>query len=160
MATRIGGPMVGTTVPPPTWASMRWPIALNAFRWNATLTKFSRAWPSDGSTVPKFFKWESGSLFRNTPYGFSPVVPHFQLTVFYDPSPTMTFFTIGMAYSSLGQSVDNHDFQQLIGEALDTDIGTYTINQEAHNPNFPGQLIREGDPPGTEIYDIGKLTGF
>jgi len=52
--------------------------------------------------------------------------------------------------------IDNQDFMELIGEEVDTDGGTFTITQDAHDPSKAWQVI-EGIF-ATEIYTIGKLT--
>lgn len=167
MPIRIGGPETGTpaTVPPCTWGSMRSPIVLNGFLHGASYTRYSRAWPSSSSPV-KFFKWESGSLFRQRPYSSSgpaapPLLPYYWIGGGYNPDTGNydTSWGLGIVTQPY-TTVDNHDFLQLIGEDLDTDIGTYTINADAHSPTSGGQYLGAGASPGTEIYAIGKLTGF
>ena len=157
MASRIGGPKVGGFDPSgPTWASMRSPLVLNAFIWNASYTKFSRQWPLSVGSPPKFFKWDSGSLFRRDTFG---TVPYFVIGNNEDPADPSIVYTawyLGVLFSGY-TTVDNHDFLQLVGEAIDTDIGTFTITADAHE--F-GQTLSDQPPGGTEIYDIGKLTGF
>lgn len=154
MATRIGGPRVGGYNPSgPTWASMRSPLVLNAFTWNASYTEFSRQWPLSEESPPKFFKWDSGSLFRRDTFG---TVPYFVIGNTGDSEVVLTTWYLGIFYAAY-TTVDNHDFLQLVGEAIDTDIGTFTITADAHE--F-GQTLSEDPPGGTEIYDIGKLTGF
>jgi hypothetical protein len=79
----------------------------------------------------------------------------------YDEGPegqTYTAWNVGLQYAV--KAVDNHDFQPLIGEAIDTDIGTFIITADAHDPNKGGQILSDQAPGGTEIYNIGKLTGF
>ncbi len=163
MATRIGGPMVGTTVPPCTWGSMRSPLVLNGFTNGASYTRYSRAWPETESPV-KFFKWDAGYLFRQVAYvSPGPAVP--DTTPYYwiynseEDSVVSTSFGIGaQGIVSAITTVDNHDFLQFIGEVVDTDIGTFTITASAHEPG--GQFLGNNNPGGTEVYDIGKLTGF
>jgi hypothetical protein len=160
MATRIGGPKVGGFNPSgPTWGSMRSPLVLNAFTWNASYTEFSRQWPLSVASPPKFFKWDSGSLFRQDTYGPPPyyTISNNSQEV---PEPPIIYtgWSIGIQYPN--KTVDNHDFLQLVGEALDTDIGTFIITADAHDPNQGGQTLSDQPPGGTEIYDIGKLTGF
>jgi hypothetical protein len=158
MATRIGGPIVGGFDPSGfTWASMRSPLVLNAFLWNASYTKFSRQWPLSVGSPPKFFKWDSGSLFRRDTYG---PPPYYTIGNNEGPEPPIVYtgWSIGIQYPN--KTVDNRDFLQLVGEALDTDIGTFIITADAHDPNQGGQTLSDQPPGGTEIYDIGKLTGF
>jgi len=158
MASRIGGPKVGGFDPlGPTWASMRSPLVLNAFNWNASYTKFSRQWPLSAASPPKFFKWDSGSLFRRDTFG-PPAYYTIGNTEGPDPSIVYTGWSIGIQYPN--RTVDNHDFLELVGEALDTDIGTFIITADAHDVNTGGQNLSDQPPGGTEIYDIGKLTGF
>jgi len=160
MPVRIGGPVVGGFNPSgPTWASMRSPLVLNAFTWNASYTEFSRQWPLSVASPPKFFKWDSGSLFRRDTFG---TVPYFVISNNEDPAdPSIVYteFSVGILYAAY-KTVDNHDFLQLVGEALDTDIGTFIITADAHDQNQGGQTLSDQPPGGTEIYDIGKLTGF
>lgn len=158
MALRIGGPKVGGFDPAaPTWASMRAPLVLNAFAWNASYTKFSRQWPESEASPPKFFKWDSGSLFRRSPFG---PPPYYTIGNNEGPEPGIVYtgWSVGIQYAQ--RTVDNHDFLQLVGEALDTDIGTFIITAAAHDVNQGGQTLSDQPPGGTEIYDIGKLTGF
>ena len=160
MATRIGGPMVGATIPPCTWASMRSPLVLNLFNWGQSYTRFSRAYPLSAESPPKFFKWDAGYLFRRGAYrgpgGGGGQEPNFGI---FNIDDTFTYFQVGLA-NPIEKAVDNKDFNQLVGEVVDTDIGTYTITSDAHGPGIAGQLLRDTSPGGTEIYDIGKLTGF
>lgn len=157
MAYRIGGPDGGTLGNSPTWAALRSPLVLNAFTWNASYTQYSRQWPESEASPPKFFKWENGYLFR---------VPNFARPAYFtigntegpDPSIVYTSWSIGIQYPI--KTVDNHDFLQLVGEALDTDIGTFIITADAHDVNQGGQTLSDQPPGGTEIYNIGKLTGF
>lgn len=157
MAVRIGGPVVSGFNPSgPTWASMRAPLVLNAFNWNASYTEFSRQWPLSEEEPPKFFKWNSGSLFRKDTFG---TVPYFVISSSEnpeDPSIVYTSFTVGILFSVF-KTVDNHDFLQLVGEDIVTDIGTFTIEASAHTS---GQTLSSSPPGGTEITEIGKLTGF
>lgn len=156
MPYRIGGEDGGTIGNAPTWAALRSPLVLNAYTWNASYTQYSRQWPLSEASPPKFFKWDSGSLFR---------VMHFArpayFGIFSSEGPigeTFTSWSIGIQYAI--PTVDNHDFEQLVGEALDTDIGTFIITADAHNKNTGGQYLSDQSPGGTAIYDIGKLTGF
>lgn len=71
---------------------------------------------------------------------------------------TYTSWNVGLQYAI--RTVDNHDFMALVGEALDTDIGTFIITADAHDPNQGGQTLSDQPPGGTEIYGIGKLTAF
>jgi len=169
MAQRIGGPRVtgpGGTFNPtgPTWGSMRSPLVLNAFTWNASYTEFSRQWPLSVDDPPwlsyKYFKWKSGSLFRQDTFG---IVPYFYCFSNYeDPvEPERTWWGVGVTLYP-NQTVDNNDFLQLIGESIDTDMGTFVINADAHDPNQFGQTLTNDPPPSPtrQIYAIGKLTGF
>ena len=151
MATRIGGPMVGATIPPCTWASMRSPLLLNLVDWGQYYSRFSRAYPLSDESPPKFFKWDAGYLFRREPWP-SGVEPY-QLISNFD---NVTRWYAGTFYSAF-KSIDNTDFKQLIGEVLDTDIGSFTITADAH---ISGQVLQLEEPVGTEVYAIGKLTGF
>ncbi len=163
MAIRIGGPATGSpaTVPPCTWGSMRSPLVLNGFLHGASYTRYSRAWPLTESP-PKFFKWESGSLFRQRPYvsfgpAAPPLLPYYWIFAEEFDGTTYTNWGIGV-YTKPYMAVDNSDFLQLVGEAVDTDIGTFIITADAHEGD--GQNLSTAIPSGTEIYDIGKLTGF
>lgn len=159
MPFRIGGPGGGDVGNAPTWAALRSPLVLNAFTWNASYTQYSRQWPESEASPPKFFKWDNGSLFR---------VMHFARPAYFgifsnedpsNPSIVYTSWVAGIGLSPI-PTIDNHDFQQLVGEALDTDIGTFIITADAHNQNTGGQFLSDQPPGGTEILDIGKLTGF
>jgi len=158
MAYRIGGPDGGQLGNSPTWAALRSPLVLNAFTWNASYTQYSRQWPESEANPPKFFKWESGSLFRVERFGRPAYFTISNNEDPNDPSITYTSWSIGIQYPI--KTVDNHDFQQLVGEALDTDIGTFIITEDAHNVNTGGQYLSDQTPGGTAIYNIGKLTGF
>jgi hypothetical protein len=140
-----------------TWASMRSPLVLNAFTWNASYTKFSRQWPLSEESPPKFFKWDSGSLFRRDPFNLP---AYFTIRNNEGPEPSIVYtgWSVGIQYPQ--KTVDNNDFLQLVGESIDTDIGTFIITADAHNDNQGGQTLSDQPPGGTEIYDIGKLTGF
>lgn len=157
MATRIGGANGGQVGFPATWASMRSPLVLNAFNWNASYTKYSRQWPESEANPPKFFKWDNGYLFRRVPFG---PPPYYTIGSSEGPEPGIVYtsWSVGLQYPL--RTVDNSDFLPLVGEALDTDIGTFIITADAHNINQGGQTLSDQPPGGTEIYDIGKLTGF
>lgn len=157
MATRVGGPNGGMINAAATWASMRSPLVLNAFTWNASYTKFSRQWPLSEESPPKFFKWDSGSLFRRDPFNLP---AYFTIRNNEGPEPSIVYtgWSVGIQYPQ--KTVDNNDFLQLVGESIDTDIGTFIITADAHNDNQGGQTLSDQPPGGTEIYDIGKLTGF
>lgn len=163
MATRIGGPEVGGYVPPCTWGSMRSPLVLNGLNNGASYSRYSRAWPGTTSP-PNFFKWDSGSLFRQVPYNSpGPAVPlgtpYYWIGSDEIDGVTYTRWAAGLVMYPW-RAIDNQDFQPLIGEAIDTDIGTFIVSADAHNPAQGGQLLSDQFPGGTEIYDIGKLTGF
>jgi hypothetical protein len=171
MATRIGGPVISGFNPGvKTWAGMRHPLVLNGFVWNASYTEFSRQWPPSLGPLPsapswtsyKYFKWNSGSLFRHAPLG-SPRAPNIeclsQEESFDPPYPSNTTLSIG---SPPFMTVDNNDFLQLLGQPIDIDIGTFIISEEAHSPVHSSQLLTDdiGTSIFRQIYAIGKLTGF
>jgi hypothetical protein len=156
MAIRIGGPKINGFNPTyPTWASQRCPLILDSFVWNASYTEFSNQWPISEESPPKFFKWKSGSLFRKDNSGLPYIVLAGQED-HYDPEIVLTSLYIGIFFSAV-KTVENDDFKELVGEVIDTDIGSFTINEDAHEG---GQLLSSSPPAGTEIYAIGKLTGF
>jgi hypothetical protein len=170
MATQIGGPVKNGFNPRlKTWGDMRSPIVLNGFTWNASYTEFSRQWPLSPDDPPwtsyKYFKWESGSLFRHDTRRAFEGLPYFYCysaaESFDPPYPARTWWALGASAFSY-QSVDNNDFLQLVGEALDTDVGTFIINADAHNPNLDGQTLTNAPQASDfrQIYGIGKLTGF
>ena len=172
MAQRIGGPRVtgpGGTFNPNivTWGGMRSPLVLLAGTWNSSSTEFSRQWPLSVDDPPwlsyKYFKWKSGSLFRHARNVAFAGPPYFYCFSNYeDPEePDRTWWGVGVTLYPY-QSVDNNDFLQLIGEAIDTDMGTFVINADAHDPNQFGQTLTNDPPPSftRQIYAIGKLTGF
>jgi hypothetical protein len=171
MPTRIGGPVISGFNPRlKTWADMRSPLVLNGFTWNSSRTEFSRQFPLSPDDPPwtsfKYFKWNSGSLFRHdTRRAFeSPVatVSCFSSGEEFDPpAPSRTFLVIGGGVFA-SKSVDNNDFLQLIGEPIDIDLGTFIINSDAHDPNLNGQTLTDdvGTTDFRQIYAIGKLTGF
>lgn len=158
MAFRVGGPSGGQQNFAATWASLRSPLVLNAFIWNASYTKFSRQWPESVASPPKFFKWDNGYLFRRVPFGPPPYYSISSNEDPNDPSIVYTGWEVGIQFGQ--KTVDNSDFLPLVGEALDTDIGTFIITAAAHDLNQGGQTLSDQPPGGTEIYDIGKLTGF
>jgi hypothetical protein len=142
---------------------MRSPLVLNGFQNGASYTRYSRAWPETENPI-KFFKWDTGYLFRQVPY-FSPgpavpeTTPYYWIFNSEQDGVVSTYFGIGArGFVSITTTVDNNDFLQFIGEAVDTDIGTFTITASAHDPG--GQYLGDANPGGTEVLDIGKLTGF
>lgn len=156
MAYRIGGPDGGDVGAAATWAGLRSPLVLNAYTWNASYTQFSRQWPESEASPPKFFKWENGYLFR-VPRFASPA--YFGISSYEPPSGGVyTAWNVGLQYAI--KTVDNHDFLALVDEEIETDIGTFAITADAHDPNKGGQTLSNQPPGGTEIYAIGKLTGF
>lgn len=158
MAFRVGGVNGGQVGVAATWASMRSPLVLNASTWNASYTKYSRQWPESAANPPKFFKWDNGYLFRRVPFG---PPPYYSISNNEDPNDPSIVYTGWQVGILLGQkTVDNKDFEPLVGESLDTDIGTFIITADAHDPAQGGQTLSNQPPGGTEIYDIGKLTGF
>lgn len=54
--------------------------------------------------------------------------------------------------------IDNQDFMELIGEEVDTDDGTFTITQDAHDWGDP-QMSRQTIVGiyANQIFTIGKL---
>ena len=154
--------MIGGFNPPLTWGSMRSPLILNGLPNGASYSNYSRAWPGTVSP-PNFFKWDNGYLFRQVPWrgGTSPGngTPYYWIGSEEVEGVTYTRWAIGLQLYPW-RAVDNKDFQPLVGEALDTDIGTFIVSTDAHNPNFGSQLLSDQTPGGTEIYDIGRLTGF
>jgi hypothetical protein len=166
MASRIGGPSASLLF---TWASVRSPLV-----WSGAVlstppsyhqTTYSRAFPDTTSDpYPKFFIWESGSLFSwNRHGGFGSTIPPYYWIEGYlgdeeadPPVEDQSFFGVGFTAWPVDR-VDNYQFKELIGEEVDTDGGTFTITQDAHSiTGGAAQYI-----PGiyaTEIYTIGKLT--
>ena len=170
MADRIGGPVSNGYNPRlKTWADMRSPLVLNGFTWNSSRTEFSRQFPLSPNDPPwtsyKYFKWNSGSLFRHdTRRAFESGVAYvscFSQEESYDPPyPSYTALNIG----DFGpRNVDNNDFLQLVGEPIDIDLGTFIINADAHSPTAGSQTLTDwpvGTSPFRQVYAIGKLTGF
>jgi hypothetical protein len=157
MAIRIGGPRINGFNPSyPTWASQRCPLILDSLTWNATYTEFANEWPLSAESPPKFFKWNNGSLFRKDNSGLPYIVIASQEEP-YEPEIVFTSLYLGVFYSAV-KTVENDDFKELVGELINTDAGSFTINEDAHKDG--GQLLSSSPPGGTEIYSIGKLTGF
>lgn len=170
MALRIGGPITTpSTSSLLTWGSVRSPLVLyNAISVSPPLIKrttYSRAYPdTTGDDYPKFFIWESGSLFSWNK-GNGAVPPYYYIEPWYEYESTEEFgaaFSIGIWPDMVDQRVDNAQFSELIGEEVTTDVGNFNITQDAHrialfSPIF--QFI-----PGLEsetyqrILTIGKLT--
>ena len=169
MPTRIGGPVISGFNPRlKTWADMRSPLVLNGATWNSSQTEFSKQFPLSPNDPPwtsyKYFKWNSGSLFRHdTRRVFDWPVAYiacFSQEESYDaPYPSYTGLNIG----DFGpRNVDNNDFLQLVGEPIDIDLGTFIINADAHSTTTGGQTLTDdiGTTIFRQIYAIGKLTGF
>ena len=162
MAIRIGGTPGGL----PTWGRLRSPITLDNFRYldrsGTKWTRFSRIWrDSTGDTFPKSFIWESGSLFRCVSW-FGPNTiwnsPYYWIQGYEgdEEYPSITDFGMGIFVYGPPDQIDNQDFMELIGEDVDTDGGTFTITQDAHDGGMAWQSIT--GLYATEIYTIGKLT--
>jgi hypothetical protein len=174
MPTRIGGPVISGFNPRlKTWADMRSPLVLNGSGWNGSYSEYSRQWPPSLGPIPsggpswtsyKYFKWNSGSLFRHDSKRAGESAVAFigcfsQEESFDPPHPSYTYLLIG----DFGpQNVDNNDFLQLVGEPIDIDLGTFIINADAHSTTTGSQFLTEdvGTTPFRQIYAIGKLTGF
>lgn len=159
MATRIGGPMTGTpgVVPPCTWASMRSPLVLNLFNWGQSYTRYSRQYPASTASPPKFFTWESMSLLRREPWrgpgGGGGDEPYHIIWGLDDT----TLWSAGNYYPA-NKSINNTDFLELVGQPIATDIGTFTITEDAHDFNTSGQVLDTAPPVGTKVNSIGKMT--
>ena len=163
MASRIGGPQTSpvTVNYGLTWGSMRRPLAWRAS--NGKTTVFSRTYPvTADEEYPRFFIWNSGSMFRAEPIG--PYFPNYTLlSTDFPETPPGEWAEIIFGVGKFGFStvtVDNQDFDQLVGEAIDTDIGTYTIDPSAHTDG-EFQLLQEDVPIQTIwIYSITGLTAI
>jgi hypothetical protein len=128
-------------------------------------TTYSRAFPdTTGDPYPKFFIWNSGSLFSW--YKVLGTVPPYYWIEGYagdeeadPPVEPESFFGVGLFIWPPYDQVDNRQFKELIGEDVDTDGGTFTITQDAHDDTTP-QVFAQNVPgiEATEIYTIGKLT--
>lgn len=170
MALRIGGTIASPGLSSLlTWGSVRSPLVAS----EAVLrvppryqrTTYSRAFPdTTGDPYPKFFIWESGSLFSwHKQLGTVP--PYYWIEGYPGdpeadpPIEAESFFGVGLFIWPPYDQVDNQQFKELIGESVDTDGGTFTITQDAHDDTTPQQFSQ--NIPGlyaTEIYTIGKLT--
>ena len=165
MAYRIGGPQFSTALNfGLTWGSMRYPLAWRNTRGRTTV--FSRTYRvTTGDDYPKFFIWDSGSLFRAEPPTLHPIdvyLPSYTLLSIDDEENPdgdwdQIVFGVGM-FNVSTVTVDNQDFDELVGEAIDTDIGTYTIAPEAHTTY---QLLQEDVPvQPLGVIDITGLTAI
>lgn len=157
MALRIGGtiasPGGGSLL---TWGSVRSPLVLYGSFLLIDKTTYSRTFPdTTGDPYPKFFIWESGSLFSW--YKGNGAVPPYYWIENDDPD---TLFSIGLWPETVDRQVDNQQFDELIGEDVDTDGGTFAITLAAHDYGPPPQLAfqRVTGFVANEIYTIGKLT--
>ena len=170
MALRIGGPIaspgLGSRL---TWGSVRSPLVLfETVTISPPLierTTYSRTFPdTTGDPYPKFFIWESGSLFSWHKLNGS-VEPYYWIQGYEGdpeadpPIPDQTEFGVGLFLLTGSDQVDNQQFAELIGEDVETDGGTFAITQDAHDDTTPQQFsqIITGIY-ATEIYTIGKLT--
>lgn len=165
MASRIGG-----TITTPgtssllTWASVRAPLVLYNDLSIGERTVYSRTYPVtvDGD-YPKIFIWESGSLFSWNK-GNGTVPPWYYIEPYYkeETEESGAAFSIGIWPDSVDQRVDNTQFSELIGSDVETDVGNFTITQDAHriDPTQPDFQFIEGLESETlqRIYTIGKLT--
>ncbi len=157
MALKIGGtianPGLGSLL---TWGSVRSPLVLYGSFGLIDKTTYSRTFPdTTGDPYPKFFIWDSGSLFSwNKGNG---AVPPYYWIENDDPD---TLFSIGLWPETVDRRVDNQQFDELIGEDVDTDGGTFAITLAAHDYGPPPQLAfqRVTGFVANEIYTIGKLT--
>lgn len=170
MALRIGGtiatPGLGSRL---TWGSVRAPLVLaEVIPLSPPLIKrttYSRTYPdTTGDPYPKFFIWESGSLFSWHKLAGG-VEPYYWIQGYPGddtsdpPVPPETEFGVGLFIFTGSDQVDNQQFSELIGEDVDTDGGTFAITQDAHDDTTPqaaAQIIT--GLYATEIYTIGKLT--
>ena len=158
MALRIGGtiasPGLGSLL---TWGSVRSPLVLDGSFGLIDKTTYSRTFPdTTGDPYPKFFIWESGSLFSWHKLNGA-VPPYYWIQGSEDPDTTE--FGVGLFLLTGSDQVDNQQFAELIGEDVDTDDGTFAITQDAHDDTAPQQFsqIITGIY-ANEIYTIGKLT--
>ncbi len=165
MPDRIGG----STGSLPTWGRVRSPLTLNNKQYIGYFSRFSRFWRvSTTDDYPKFFIWESGSPFRCSAwYGPSTVwnSPYYWIEGYPGdpeadpPIPAESRFGMGIFRYGPPDQIDNQDFTELIGEDVETDDGTFTITQDAHDWGSPYQAWQEvPDIDANEIYTIGKLT--
>jgi hypothetical protein len=136
------------------------------FKW----TRFSRIYnDSTGDEFPKAFIWESGSLFRcrawfgpgstwNPPYYWIEGFENLDDPEADPPLPPETQFGMGLFIYGDPDQIDNQDFMELIGEEVDTDDGTFTITQDAHDWGDP-QMSRQTIVGiyANQIFTIGKL---
>jgi hypothetical protein len=174
MALRIGGPVaspfLGSLL---TWGSVRSPLVLH----NVQLqyppaferTTYSRTFPdTTGEDYPKFFIWESGSLFSYYKAGGSSFLePYYYIENHYI-EPTDQYgsnFSIGMWPDTLLQQVDNLQFSELLGEEVTTDSGNFNITQDAHKITILGRysqfiegLSADESVGYAKVLTIGKLT--
>lgn len=166
MAERIGGVNGSSPNYYPTWGRLRSPLVLDNEYYLPVFTTFSRQYPSSvEDPVPKFMIWESGSLFRCVAWGGPGTTwsqPYYWIDsrIINEGTPeedVQTIWGVGLYRYGPTDQVDNQDFNELIGEALDTDVGTFIINQDAHSPTFAAFQQLDDGVAGTEIYAIGKL---
>lgn len=149
-----------------TWGSVRAPLVLSDVIFVVPpfikRTTYSRTYPdTTGDPYPKFFIWESGSLFSwHKEIGTVP--PYYWIQGYEGddtadpPFPPTTEFGVGLFIFTGNDQVDNQQFNELIGEDVGTDGGTFTITADAHDPGTIWQTIT--GLYATEIYTIGKLT--
>jgi hypothetical protein len=168
MAIQIGGTIATpSTSSLLTWASVRAPLVLyDVVSLSPPLIKqttYSRTYPSTtGDDYPKFFIWESGSLF-SWKKGNSAVPPYYYIEMWYKESTDEygAMFSVGFFPNNVDLQVDNLQFSELIGAAVTSDILDFTITIDAHSTAVPrpiGQFILEEDiEDNPRILTIGKL---
>jgi hypothetical protein len=148
---------------------MRSPLVLNNSAWPPqSYTRYSRQWRSTTSDdFPKYFIWESGSFFRQEPAQFSfYTAPYYWINTVItaiDPDTGAetygAIWGVGLFWLGFYDTVDNQDFDELVGEDIETNTGTYVINQDAHTRGTYQTLSEDtGSSDPSYILTIGKLT--
>ena len=164
MAIKIGGPSATSLF---TWGSVRAPLVLyDVVSLSPPLIKkttYSRTYPSTtGDDYPKFFIWESGSLFSWYRIGAT-VPPYYYIEIWYKESTDEygAMFSVGFFPDNINLQVDNLQFSELIGEEVTSDILDFNITIDAHSTAIPrpiGQFILKEDiEDNPRIQTIGKL---
>ena len=161
MAQQLGG-QFGSF---PTWGCMRSPLVLDNSGWPPqSYTRYSRQWRSTTSDdFPKYFIWKSGSLFRQEPAQLSfYTAPYYWISKVSNGGDPETFgdiWGVGLFWLGSYNTVDNQDFDELVGEDIVTNTGTYVINQDAHTYGTYQTLSEDtGSSDQPYILEIGKLT--
>ena len=131
-------------------------------------TRYSRQWRSTTSDdFPKYFIWKSGSFFRQEPAQRAYyTAPYYWIsTVSEGENPDTgeeefgAIWGVGLFWFGFEDTVDNQDFDELVGEDIETNTGTYVINQDAHTYGTYQTLSEDtGSSDPSKIYTIGKLT--